>query len=86
MSKVIVYSLPSCIASNDFIIYCKTKVSDLETYTVKDSSWPQIRYDITIDSLEHKYNRKFFTYPIIYIDNQYVTSIQEAKKIITKGL
>lgn len=86
MFKVIVYSLPSCIASNDFIIYCKSKVSDLETYVVKDSSWPQIRYDITIDSIESKYNRKFFTYPIIYINNQYVNSIQEAKKIITKGL
>ena len=82
MLKLKVYSLPSCIASNDFVLYCKQKNLDFKNYVVKDINWPQIRHDVTLEEVESLYKRNFFSLPIIYINEEYINSIQTAKKLI----
>lgn len=74
-----IYSKVSCIPSNDFIEFCKLfKSISLETFKIRDSQFPQIAYDVEFSEIEAQYNRKFFSLPIIFINDIHQKSIQEA--------
>jgi len=80
-TKVVIYSKQSCIPSNDFIDYWKDKTS-LTYFRIQDSSFPQIPFDYEYSAIEKKLERKFYTIPIIFIDDTYVSSIKEAYSIL----
>ena len=72
----------SCIASNDFIDWCKSQSIDLISAKLYDSQYPRSAYDYTLDEIQLKYSRKFYSYPIINIDGLLLTDIKRAKAII----
>lgn len=84
--KITIYSKMSCIASNDFIEYCKHMNLDTKTVRLQDKKYAHIKYDVTLNQVEEIYSRKFYTSPIIFINNKFVNSIEKAKKTIKEYL
>ena len=80
--EIKVYSIASCIASNDFITWCEEHSLNYIATKVYDSQFPQIAYSITHEQLEEKYSRRFYQYPVIFINGALVPSISKAKEII----
>jgi len=45
-----------------------------------------IKYDTTLAEIENEYGRKFYTSPIIFINDEFVNSIEKAQKRIKEYL
>jgi hypothetical protein len=79
-----IYSIMSCIPSNDFVDWCALKSLNYKYYRIRDPQFPQVRYDYTLDQLEELYSREFSTFPIIYIDETQYRSISAAKEFLNE--
>lgn len=75
-----IYSIMSCIPSNDFVAWCAFNHLDYHYYKIYDSQFPQVAFDFTLDQVEEIYDCDFNTYPIIYIDGLRFRSIAAAKE------
>lgn len=84
--QILIYSKISCIASNDFIEYCKSTTIPTKVIRLLDKNYSEIAYDITLLEVENIYSRKFYTSPIIFIDNKFINSIKAAQTIIKEYL
>ncbi len=84
MTKVTVYSKASCTPTNDFLEYCKQNRYDLEYLRIKDNEFPQIHYDFEYSDVEKLYERRFYNMPIIFINEKYVSSLNEAYTILKR--
>lgn len=78
--QVTVYTLMSCNASQDFVYFLRYGNFNHRVHRVYDSKYPNVEYDVTLDELEQRYNRRFHTLPIIFIDGRYYPSISAAKE------
>jgi len=76
----------SCIASNDFIEYCKSTNLVTKVVRLQDRNYMHIKYDTTLAEIENEYGRKFYTSPIIFINDEFVNSIEKAQKRIKEYL
>jgi len=88
MIKVIIYSKVSCIPSNELINFCKNfkEKIDLTHYKLKDNKFPEIKFDLEYEQLEQLYNRKFYTNPVIFIDNEVQSTVHNAFVLLRKRL
>lgn len=84
--KILIYSKISCIPSNDFINYCKSTCIPTKVVRLQDKDYMNLPYDITLDQVEQKYCRKFYTSPIIFIDEEFINSIKAAQTTIREYL
>lgn len=82
--RVVVYSKASCTPTNDFLEHCKQNNHDLIYLRIRDSEFPQIPYDFEYSQVEELYGRKFYSMPIIFINEEYVSSLKEAYSILKR--
>lgn len=80
--QILIYSKISCIASNDFIKYCTYTKIPTKVVRLLDKNYPSIPYDITLLEVENIHSRKFYTSPVIFIDDKFINSIKNAQNII----
>jgi hypothetical protein len=79
---VVVYSIASCIPSNDFVDWCRLHDLNIDYRRVYDSQFPQINYNYTMKEIEALLGRKFHKFPVIYIDGKFCPTISDAKGIL----
>lgn len=77
-----IYSIMSCIPSNDFVDWCAQHHLNYHYYRVYDPQFPQVAFDYTLDQVEELYKCDFYTFPIIYIDGLRYRSIAAAKEYL----
>ena len=79
---VTIYSIMSCIPSNDFVDWCVQNSISHRYSRIRDPQFPQVAYDYTLDQVEALHDREFNTFPIIYINNVQYRSIAAAKEFL----
>jgi len=82
--QVDIFSTISCNASADFIEWCAQKGLNYSSWRVYDSQHPSQHYHYSLEELEHIYNRRFYRFPIIYINGEFYSSIQSAKEALNE--
>ena len=83
--QIDVFSLMSCSLSTDFVDWCRNNKHECNSFRVYDSSYPTHQYHYTLEDLERIYSRKFYRFPIIYIDGEYYPSTKAAKEHLNEN-
>jgi len=83
--QVNIFSIMSCNASTDFIEWCSQQPHIAYfSWRIYDPQHPTQFYHYTLEDLERIYDRRFYRFPIIYINGEYYSSIQDAKERINE--
>jgi len=74
----------SCNASIDFVEWCSQQGFNYSSWRVYDPQHRTQHYHYTLDDLERIYSRRFYRFPIIYINGEFYSSIQSAKEALNE--